>query len=186
MMRRPGHLWKFGSFAVAGPDRPLNLHGDSSGPLRRNQRGAPSPKSRYTKGRGQVSAELGVHLREAHIYKETTVHFLASHPPCGMVAMSLREMGWPAFMTAIGSCIGLRASYTCIHRIRSQDDRRSENHTMKMSSRRLYHRFMLSRYTNLTTTRGRRERNLNHPRATERNHSVGPSCHGMLTKGGTP
>jgi hypothetical protein len=33
--------WKFGSCSVASPARPLNLHGDFPGPLRRNQRGAP-------------------------------------------------------------------------------------------------------------------------------------------------
>jgi hypothetical protein len=30
------HLWKVGSFSVAGPAKPLNLTGDSSGPLIRN------------------------------------------------------------------------------------------------------------------------------------------------------
>jgi hypothetical protein len=35
--------WKYGSRSVAGQDRPLNMPGDSSGPLRRNQREGPPP-----------------------------------------------------------------------------------------------------------------------------------------------
>jgi hypothetical protein len=54
---------------------------------------------------------------------------------------------------------------------------------MKISSRRLHHRFMLSRYTKLTTTRCRREWDLNQPRTTKSNRSVGPDGDEMLTKG---
>ena len=72
--------------------------------------------------------------------------------------MTLREMGQPDFMAAVGSWLELYTAYTCIHRIRSQHDMRSENQTMKISSRWLHHRFMLSRYTTLTTTRGSKRR----------------------------
>ena len=41
-MQELSDLWRFGSFAVAGPARPLNSLGYSSGPLIRNSKENPA------------------------------------------------------------------------------------------------------------------------------------------------